>query len=297
MTLSEDVLYFAARRLYKTEVAHSTEMKQSLASADAYSNFRAKEIARVASQVKAQGIDVRGKTVLDVGCNDGALSQGYLEMGAAKVLGIDIDESAIRRARERYPDPRIDYTLSTPSEIPLPDECADVAMSYDVFEHVAEPAVMTRELFRILRPGGQALIGTQSWRHPFAPHLWSTMPVPWAHVLFNEATLLSVCQRVYKSTWYRPVMHDFDAMGRRLDKYKHRSIPREYLNRYLIRDFERTFRACGFLVDTRPVPFGSRYARWTQVFLGTPLREFLSGYVWFVLTRPKTKTLAKNCPG
>ncbi len=58
-------------------------------------------------------------------------------------------------------------------------QVVDVVLCYDVFEHVSRPAAVLDECYRILKPGGKMLIGTWGWYHPFAPHLWSTMPVPW----------------------------------------------------------------------------------------------------------------------
>ena len=83
-------------------------------------------------------------------------------------------------------------------------------------------------------------------------------------------------------------MHDRDEYGnRRADTYTNETISKEYLNKLLIRDFERAFTAAGFDHETHPVPFGSRYARWTRRLLRiSSLRELVSGYVWFVLTKP-----------
>ena len=61
----------------------------------------------------AHGIDIQGKTVIDVGCNNGALSQRYLDQGASEVIGFDIDTEAIQRARERHPDARLRFINST----------------------------------------------------------------------------------------------------------------------------------------------------------------------------------------
>ena len=91
---------------------------------------------------------------------------------------------------------------------------------------------------------------------------------------------------------YIPNMHDYDQEGQRLaDKYTHETISTDYLNKCLIQDFERAFLASGFVYETHPVPFGSRYARWTRVCLHMPwLREFMAGYVWFVLTKSAGQT-------
>src|SRR5262249_8494689 len=160
--------------------------------------------------------------------------------------------------------------------IPLSDESVDVIICYDVFEHVAAPGRFLAECRRILRSGGAILIGTWGWYHPFAPHLWSTVAVPWAHVIFSEKTILRTARQVYWSDWYRPTMHDFDAEGRRIgDKYLAESIPESFLNKLLIRDYERVFAASGLDYVVHPRPFGSSYARWTKVFLHVPwIREF-----------------------
>jgi hypothetical protein len=106
--------------------------------------------------------------------------------------------------------------------------------------------------------------------------------------VLSERRLLKACRRVYHARWYRTNRHDFDAAGRRLaDSYTETQISRDYLNHYLIRDFEKAFRGEGFECRTETVPFGSRYARLTRRLARVPLlREFLAGYVWFILRRP-----------
>lgn len=287
MWITEQMLFHLAKAMYHTEIAHTTEMKSALTNIEVYDTYRAVEINRIVEAVKCYYINISGKTVLDLGCNDGAISFEYLQKGAARVIGIDIDERAIQRAQSRYHEERMSFVKNTVDQIPIDDQSVDVVISYDVFEHISQPKIILKELHRILAPNGKVLIGTQGWFHPFAPHLWSVMPVPWAHVLFSEKNLLTVCQRIYHSPWYTPNMHDFDENGKRLpDKYNHRSISTEYLNKLLIKDFEHIFASEGFTYETHPVPFSSKYARWTRVFLGLPIfREFLSGYVWFVLTK------------
>jgi hypothetical protein len=113
------------------------------------------------------------------------------------------------------------------------------------------------------------------------------MPVPWAHVIFSERTLLRAARKVYQASWYRPTMHDLDADGRKIpDKYSQEHISPEYLNKLLVRDFRRIFKDTEFDVRMELVPFGSRYARWTRAFLQVPLlNEFVTSYFWAVLSK------------
>jgi 2-polyprenyl-3-methyl-5-hydroxy-6-metoxy-1,4-benzoquinol methylase len=287
MWLSERVLYRLARRFYKSEAAHSNEMKKALEDRSEYNNYRLGQLDLILAAAGKYGIDIQNKVILDLGCNDGAISEGYLARGARELVGVDIDEAAITRARERNGSPNASFIPCGTTSLPLDDSAFDIIICYDVFEHVSQPAAILDECHRVLKPGGTMLIGTWGWHHPFAPHLWSTMPVPWAHVFFSERTILRTCRRVFHSPWYSPTMHDVDENGRKIEgKFTNETISTDYLNKLLIKDFERIFRESHFNYEIHPQHFGSNYARWTKVFLKTPwLREFITSYIWVVLKK------------
>jgi SAM-dependent methyltransferase len=302
---SEHVLYWLARRLYHTEVAHSREMKDALSSPEKSASYRSAQCLRVIAAARRHGVPLADQVVLDLGCNNGELTAHYLEEGARRVVGVDIDSDAVESARAKYAGPATEFHVSGVTSLPLPDESVDSILSYDVFEHVSRPAEMLAECRRVLRSGGRMLIGTWGWHHPFAPHLWAVMPVPWAHVVFSEATILRTCRRVFHSPWYVPNMHDLDEHGQKKeDKYCHTKISTDYLNKYLVRDFERVFQESGLQWRLHPEPFGSRSANWSKVFLKVPyLREFFTAYFWAVLekksatdasARPETPEFARR---
>src|SRR5262245_26050612 len=175
MWLSERLLFLLARRFYRTEVCHSEPMKTGLKSLDAYDRYRAERGAAIVEHARRFGVDFAERTVLDFGCADGAITPHYLKTGAARVIGVDLDAKAIARAQTKNDEPRVSFLQSSVEGVPLDDESLDVVVSYDVFEHVTRPAPILAELHRVLRPGGQVLIGTWGWYHPFAPHLFATM--------------------------------------------------------------------------------------------------------------------------
>ena len=193
----------------------------------------------------------------------------------------------IDRANELYASEHINFVLNTPDSIPLADDYADLVVSFDVFEHISDPKTIVNELYRIIKPGGQVLIGTWGWHHPFSPHLRSTMPVPWAHVLFGEKTMLKVCRRVYLSEWYKPTLSDLNEKGeKKPNKYTQESISSDYLNKYFIKDFEKVFSESKFEYRTDLTPFNHHIAKKTKFILrSSRLREFFSGYAWFILTK------------
>ena len=281
--LAEHTLYRLARLLYRTDVVHDSKMKEAQQSLNAHNTYRSQQVTRVLEAAKRFRLPLEGD-MLDLGCNDGALTVQY---DAPRTLtGIDIDAQAIERAKAR--NSRVTFLVGTPGSLPLPDASMDGIVSYDVFEHVARPGDLLAECRRVLRPGGWMLIGTWGWGHPFAPHLWATMPVPWAHMLVSEPTLFRACRRVYHATWYRPTFHDLDANGNRYrDRYTQTRIDPDYLNKFKIRDFEEAFRDSGFASELSLEPFGS--VRWLAPLLKTPLREYVHSYLWAVL-RPERVT-------
>ena len=281
--LAEHTLYRLARLLYRTDVVHDSKMKEAQQSLNAHNTYRSQQVTRVLEAAKRFRLPLEGD-MLDLGCNDGALTVQY---DAPRTLtGIDIDAQAIERAKAR--NSRVTFLAGTPGSLPLPDASMDSIVSYDVFEHVANPGALLGECRRVLRPGGWMLIGTWGWGHPFAPHLWATMPVPWAHLLVSERTLFRACRRVYHATWYRPTFHDLDANGDRYrDRYTQTRIDPDYLNKFKIRDFEQAFRNSGFASELSLEPFGS--APWLAPLLKTPLREYVHSYLWAVL-RPEAVT-------
>ena len=60
-------------------------------------NRRSKTMERV-KQI-ASRVNVKGKTIVDLGCNVGGISIGLLKEGASRVVGIDVDLESIEVAK------------------------------------------------------------------------------------------------------------------------------------------------------------------------------------------------------
>lgn len=129
---------------------------------------------------------VRGKTVIDFGCGEGADSLDLARAGASRVIGIDIQESfleqARRRARASGLEDICEFSTGT-------TETADLIVSLDSFEHFDDPAAVLRTMDSLLRPGGEVLASFgPTWYHPNGGHLFSVFP--WAHLIFAEKSLI-----------------------------------------------------------------------------------------------------------
>jgi ubiquinone/menaquinone biosynthesis C-methylase UbiE len=101
-----------------------------------------------------------GDRVLDLGCGAGNLVAD-LQRAAASVVGVDVAEAALRRARARHPEITF-LRAEIDGELPLEDNAFDVVWSSEVIEHVADTARWMSEVRRVLRPGGRLLLTTPS---------------------------------------------------------------------------------------------------------------------------------------
>ncbi len=91
-------------------------------------------------------------TALDVGCGVGS-NYSVISESALKVIGLDISQDALDTTLAPYDE----KVLASVEKMPLPDESVDIVVCFDVLEHV-DDRVATKDVFRVLRPGGTAFI-------------------------------------------------------------------------------------------------------------------------------------------
>jgi 2-polyprenyl-6-hydroxyphenyl methylase/3-demethylubiquinone-9 3-methyltransferase len=95
--------------------------------------------------------------LLDACCGGGLLAPHVDDLGYCHV-GVDVGESAVRIARDHgIATVRGDVTL-----LPFRDECADVVVAGECFEHVPDLDGFVTEIGRVLRPGGLLVCDTLS---------------------------------------------------------------------------------------------------------------------------------------
>lgn len=88
------------------------------------------------------------RRVLDLGCGTGEL--GRYRPSNMELHGVDIDPHAAARA-SRF---EISICHDITAGLPYPAATFDGVLARDIFEHVTEPAVLVREVHRVLRDGG-----------------------------------------------------------------------------------------------------------------------------------------------
>lgn len=107
---------------------------------------------------------IGGKTVLDVGCGGGILTESMAKLGAAHATGIDMAEKSLKIAKLHALDQGVDNVAYRC--IRVEDLAAEAPHSFDVvtcmemMEHVPDPASIVRACARLAKPGGWVFFST-----------------------------------------------------------------------------------------------------------------------------------------
>ena len=101
---------------------------------------------------------VRGRRVLDAACGEGYGSTLLKKWGAAFVDAIDIDAETIDKANTLFGQDGVRFQRHTCEELPFEDQSFDVVCSFETIEHIDHPEAFLREIKRVLKPGGVAII-------------------------------------------------------------------------------------------------------------------------------------------
>lgn len=106
----------------------------------------------------AEGL-ARDRDVLDVACGVGYGTSVLARAGARRILGLDVSDDAIDRARERAGH-LAEFLVGDLHNLPCEDGSFDLVTCFETIEHVADPDRALDELRRVLRPGGLLLLSS-----------------------------------------------------------------------------------------------------------------------------------------
>jgi ubiquinone/menaquinone biosynthesis C-methylase UbiE len=101
----------------------------------------------------------RGLKVLEIGCGLGTDGAQFAEAGA-DYTGVDLTEAAINLARRRFELFNLhgNFETADAEKLDFPDGSFDLVYSHGVLHHTPDTAKAIREIHRVLRPGGRAVV-------------------------------------------------------------------------------------------------------------------------------------------
>lgn len=142
--------------------------------------------------VRAVSGSPEGKRVLDLGAGMGGFSVALAREGAlVTALEYNGDYCGIVRLRGRRHGLDLPVVQGPGEALPFAAASFDLVCSWDVLEHVQDPRAVLREVHRVLRPAGAAIL-TAINRYAFRdPHYHlaglNWLPRPWAEAWIRRA--------------------------------------------------------------------------------------------------------------
>lgn len=145
---------------------------------------------------------IKGK-LLELGCGEG---RGIAEIAplADQYTAIDKIEPVINRLKLKFPSHRFESGHFPP--IPFPDNSFDTIVTFQVIEHIKDDKLFLKEIHRILRPGGTALITT--------PNIKMTLTRnPWHIREYTADELTKLCQQYFEKVEMKGVAGNEKVMA------------------------------------------------------------------------------------
>jgi len=108
--------------------------------------------------------------VLEVGCGEGR-GVGELLPLAKSFTAVDKIKPVVDSLQQKYPTGKF-ISMNIPPLAKLDDNTYDVVVSFQVIEHIENDALFLREIHRVLKPGGMALITTPNRSMSLSRNPW-----------------------------------------------------------------------------------------------------------------------------
>lgn len=118
---------------------------------------------------------------IDVGCGPGGNTTVLRDLGW-QVTGVEHSPGGAAIAASRG----LTVVRGDATRLPFRDASLDLVLSTDVWEHIDDDAAVAAETYRVLRPGGRALVAV-----PCGMALWSGHDVALGHVRRYERAQLA----------------------------------------------------------------------------------------------------------
>ena len=101
----------------------------------------------------------RGLKVLEIGCGMGTDGAQFAKAGA-DYTGIDLTAAAIELARKRFALSNLkgEFRVSDAEDLDFDNESFDLVYSHGVLHHTPDIEAAVREIHRVLKPGGRAIV-------------------------------------------------------------------------------------------------------------------------------------------
>lgn len=171
----------------------------------------------------------RPLTGVDLGSGTGRFTPALAERFGGPVYGVEPAVRMREAAEAHSAHPRVQYLAGHASDIPLPDATADFVLMFLSFHHYSDREAAVREIRRVLKPGGHAILRS-TFKERIPNHWWRSY-FPRSQAI-EEAMFPTVAEarlyfeeRGFRTTaWETPTIPLEDGLADAVDKLKLRAV-------------------------------------------------------------------------
>lgn len=180
--------------------------------------------------------DVENKKILDLGCGYGENCKYYKELGAKKVLGIDISNHMIDIANKNNKLNNIEYKVMAMEDIKEIEEKFDIVLSSLAFHYIKDFKKLIKDIYNLLTKEG-CLVFSQE--HPLV-----------TSTILSEN--LTSNHQIIDDKWYL-LLADYNRIGLRKKLWNDQVVEKYHRN---FSEIINTLIEVGFKIDTilEPIP-------------------------------------------
>jgi len=163
------------------------------------------EVTKRRARITAGFLVLRGRSILDFGCGNGAQTVELATYGG-QVQACDIDASHLSVLQEFTRQNRIENVVPVLYDgnlLPMGNESVDAVVSFGVLEHVADEKNALRDIHRVLKKGGAFVISVPNKWWIFETHGAELPFLAWNRVPFFSWLPSGIHRRFSKARIYR----------------------------------------------------------------------------------------------
>jgi ubiquinone/menaquinone biosynthesis C-methylase UbiE len=173
------------------------------------------EIVKRRFRLTAARVSLRNKIILDFGCGNGAQTCEFID-SRCKIIAVDVTHAHLDTLAIYLRNQRRSTILPVHYDgrhLPVASGSIDLALCYDVLEHVQDESAALREIWRVLKPRGEIVLSVPNKAWFFETHGAHLPLLPWNRVPFFSWLPHAIHRRfakarIYRNKDIRQLLHD-----------------------------------------------------------------------------------------